>query len=144
MAFRNITDVERLGETPEAYVCRLEFGDGWDWQSVPYVARRGGGGMCDEVIEWIEANVPNPPLHVPTPVVERVVYSKALLFRGMTDTEYAQFEAGLALQPPRVRAIFQNATELWSDDEMFQDLKVDMTAVYGETRTQELLNGARI
>jgi len=53
--FSNISNVRLLPESPTAYVCRLTVSkDGEAWET-DYCARRGGGGICDEVIAAIEA-----------------------------------------------------------------------------------------
>lgn len=56
MQFRNLSNVRRLGETPEAYILSIEIDDGDGWEAAEFVARVGGGGLCDPILAAIAAD----------------------------------------------------------------------------------------
>ena len=90
--------------------------------------------LTDE--EYAERFGPEPV--PPQPIAVSRVY-KAPMFRKMTDAEYDQYLAIRAAFPPRLRAIFDAAEYLSSDDEFWPDLVAAAEQAYGRERAAELL-----
>ena len=110
-----------------------------------YVARPGGGGLCDTILEQIasgafEGNISE--FVPPPPRARRVAYSKAALFQAMTDAEYDAMETAVAGLSARRRAVFENTRLLDSADETVADIRAALAALIGEPRVEELFASA--
>ncbi len=112
--WRNIESVRSLAETPAAYVVSVEIDDGTGYARVDYVARAGGGGICDEVLAAIAAGeftgqilpwappAPQPVLRDTLTAVE--FWDRAETIGHTEATAEAAADAALAGAPPVITA----------------------------------------
>ena len=147
MEYRNIEEVRELPDKPGSYVVFVELKFDGEWERVEYVANPGGGGISDDILGDIasgnytgEITVFEYPVGIELPKT----YSKAFMFMHMTDDEYTQFEGYIATLTPRQQAIFNNAVQLESDDQLFLLVKGDMEGMFGEARVEEVLTASEV
>lgn len=107
--FRDIRDVRRLGETPEAYLVSVEIDIGDGYRRTEYPARAGGGGICDDILAAIASGaftgeitdyVPPPP---PAPHELPLTQSQWIWALDAHDL-YDPIDAAIRAQPAAVRA----------------------------------------
>lgn len=110
-------------------------------------------GWADENDTWIasdEAQIgwsydgsifsppPLPEPEKPTPVVLTSI-SKDAIWRRATDEEAEQMEAALQAQPVRLRRIYEGATFISAEDELYGVLAATLVQLFGAERADELL-----
>lgn len=146
MEYRNITNVRRLPNEVDAYIISMETPIDGVWESVPYVVRSNGGGLCDVLLEDINAGNYTGVLvdYAETSAATLKRYSKALLFDTMTDAEYATFLQYKVGFTPRQAAIFDNASVLENTSALWGTFEGAITAAYGAERATALLDAAAI
>lgn len=77
-------------------------------------------------------------------VLKIPVYSQRLLFRVMTDQQYATFEQTKGAQSARKKAIFDAADPLPADGPDFPEFYALMVAKFGKVEADRLLSLARV
>lgn len=110
--------------------------DGWDAPNV-WIASE------DAQIGWAYVDgkfVAPPPVEQPEPepiVLTKI--SKNLIWERATDAEAEQMDAALKAQPVRIRRIYDGATFISTEDELYGLLRAAMVQMFGEKRAAELL-----
>ena len=88
---------------------------------------------------------PKPPkqkLDLAEAVLEelpRTVIPKDAIWRRATDAEAEQMEAALQAQPVRLRRIYEGATFISTEDELYGVLEAALVQMFGAERAAELL-----
>lgn len=68
-----------------------------------------------------------------------VTISKDAIWRRATDAEAEQMEAALQAQPVRLRRIYEGATFISTEDELFGVLEAALVQLFGAERAAQLL-----
>ena len=90
-----------------------------------------------EYLAWVEAgNAPDQPPPEPAPLIRTY---KSDVWRRCTDDEAVTLDAALEAAPVRMRRLWSDCTILEHEDPDFADLRAQMEAVFGVTRTAEIL-----
>ncbi len=79
---------------------------------------------------------PAPPM--PEPVVMTKIY-KSDIWRRATDAEAVTIKTGLLQQPVRLQELWQSVSYISTTDELYTALRAGFVAVFGEARTNDLL-----
>lgn len=90
---------------------------------------------------YVDGKFVEPP-RVEQPEPEPIVLtkiSKNLIWERATDAEAEQMDAALKAQPIRIRRIYDGATFISTEDELYGLLNAAMVQMFGETRAKELL-----
>jgi hypothetical protein len=143
--YKNIRNIVDLNETPTGYKCLIDidFDNNGVYETVEYIVRLNGGGLCDKILEDINSGnyegeiSSNVQIQNTTPFF---IINKAKLFNMLDDDEYASFEAIINSLSPRKRAVFNNSIMMDSTNELTNEIIMAMMGLFGEDRVNELLS----
>lgn len=98
------------------------------------------GAEQDDAKEFLEMDDPElVEFLAPPPVSTAKHVDKITVLERMTNEEVETAEAAMAGQPAKLRQIWGAANEIWDNSPWFGDLHSFFVALFGEARTDELL-----
>lgn len=114
---------------------------------MPYVMRNADGnicGLCEQSQEgWAEEFLPDEAAEVVAfsnpPVSAVYTIGKSTPWRRMSDEEVADVDAAMQAAPLKQRRIYEAASYISTEDELFETLRALLSAVLSSSRADELL-----
>ncbi|WP_434713001.1 hypothetical protein NMA58_08465 [Rhizobium sp. YTUHZ045] len=112
---------------------------------MPYVMRNVDGDICglSEQLqegyaeEFLPDDAPEVVAYQPTAVA--YIIGKSTPWRRMSDDEVADVDAAMQAAPLKQRRIYEAASYISTEDELFGTLKALLSAVLSPARAEELL-----
>ena len=111
----------------------------WSSQQGAYVTSLPDDAGVSYIASELELNDVLAQYGLAGPLPTTYVIPKDLIWRRATDAEAEAMEVALQSQSIRLRRIYDGASVITTDDELFGMLNSAMVAMFGETRAAELL-----